>query len=90
MMSSAFDAGMAQMVRTQVQLTEEQARGLRKIAAERGVSVSELIRQSVERTLAEESRAERWQRALSVMGRYRSEHTDVSTEHDKYLAEDFR
>ncbi|MGH2555074.1 MAG: ribbon-helix-helix protein, CopG family, partial [Actinomycetota bacterium] len=33
------------MIRTQVQLTEEQARQLKRVAAERGVSLAEIIRQ---------------------------------------------
>ena len=36
------------MIRTQVQLTEEQARALRNLASARQVSVAELIRQSVD------------------------------------------
>jgi 16S rRNA U516 pseudouridylate synthase RsuA-like enzyme len=39
------------VIRTQVQLTEEQARQLRRLAAERGVSVAQLIRESVEALL---------------------------------------
>lgn len=36
------------MVRTQVQLTAEQVRALRRMAAREGVSVAELIRRSVD------------------------------------------
>jgi hypothetical protein len=36
------------MIRTQIQLTEEQARRLKAMAAERGTSVAELIRQGVD------------------------------------------
>jgi len=36
------------MVRTQVQLTEEQAKKVKKIAASRGVSMAEVIRDAVE------------------------------------------
>jgi hypothetical protein len=36
------------MIRTQVQLTEEQVRALRNLASVRQVSVAELIRQSVD------------------------------------------
>lgn len=36
------------MIRTQIQLTEEQARALKALAAARHVSVAELIRQSVD------------------------------------------
>lgn len=36
------------MIRTQVQLTEEQIRTLRMLASQRRVSVAELVRQSVD------------------------------------------
>ncbi len=36
------------MVRTQIQLTEEQAIKVKKIAARRGVSMAEVIRDAVE------------------------------------------
>jgi Arc/MetJ-type ribon-helix-helix transcriptional regulator len=76
------------MVRVHVRLTDEQARALKTIAAERGVSMSDLIRQSVAWTLNEATRSEQWQRALTVMGRYRSDRVDVSAEHDTYLFEE--
>lgn len=78
------------MIRTQIQLTEEQAKALREIATQRGVSMAELIRESVERTIEESERKEKWRRALGVMGRYRSGLNDVSSDHDKYLAEDYK
>ncbi|MBI4476877.1 MAG: ribbon-helix-helix protein, CopG family, partial [Acidobacteria bacterium] len=43
------------MVRTQIQLTEQQARRLRAQARERGVSLAEMIRRCVEKGLAEEA-----------------------------------
>jgi len=36
------------MVRTQIQLTEEQARALKEIAAARGESMAEVIRRAVD------------------------------------------
>ena len=39
------------MVRTQIQLTEQQAELLKAAAARRGVSMAELIRQSVDHLL---------------------------------------
>lgn len=77
------------MVRTQIQLTEEQAKALKEIAAQRGVSMAELIRESVERIIEEYERKEKWQKALAILGRYRSGLADVSANHDKYLAEDY-
>ncbi len=77
------------MVRTQIQLTEEQAKALREIAAQRGVSMAELIRESVDHIIEEREQKEKWQKALGVMGRYRSGLSDVAASHDKYLAEDY-
>mgnify|MGYP005864063869 CR=1 FL=1 len=75
------------MVRTQIQLTEEQARALKEVAAERGVSMAELIRQAVDRILEESAEDEKWRRAMALIGRYRGGPSDVSTNHDKYLDE---
>jgi Ribbon-helix-helix protein, copG family len=77
------------MVRTQIQLTEDQMMRLRLASAERGVSIAALIRDAVDRALAEDLRAGDWERALSVVGKYRDIEgaTDVSTKHDDYLAD---
>jgi post-segregation antitoxin (ccd killing protein) len=78
------------VIRTQVQLTEEQARQLRRLAAERGVSVAQLIRESVE-ALLERSAVSRDQelrrRAMAAAGRFRSGQGDIATRHDDYLVE---
>jgi predicted DNA-binding protein len=79
----------AYMIRTQIQLTEEQARRLKAIAAARGVSVSALIREAVEKAVAVDDGPARRQRALAAVGRFRSGRSDVSAEHDRYLADDF-
>lgn len=78
------------MIRTQIQLTEEQVRLLKALAAERRVSIAELIRQSVDQ-FVRMSRGvdaeERKRRAIAVAGRFRSGCSDLSEEHDAYLAE---
>jgi len=76
------------MVRTQIQLNEEQKKKLKKIAAERGVSVAELIRQGVDTILEAYGRPERGemlQRAAAVAGRFRSNEKSVAQDHDRYL-----
>jgi hypothetical protein len=77
------------MVRTQIQLTEEQAAELKRIAAERGVSVAELVREGVDEVI-KGSRGLSWEekrrRALSVVGKYRGP-SDLSERHDEYFAE---
>lgn len=77
------------MVRTQVQLMEEQAQRLKALAQEEGVSLAELVRRAVEAYLQEKANggfAERAQRALAAVGRFASGLKDVSQEHDRYLA----
>ena len=75
------------MVRTQIQLTEEQARALKILAARRGVSMAEVIRGAVDQALREDVDAKKWERALALIGRYRSDASDVSENHDAYLDE---
>lgn len=78
------------MIRTQVQLTEDQFRSLKRLAADRSVSVAELIRQGVQLFIrgagvidSKEQRA----RALSAAGRFHSRLSDISAQHDRYLQE---
>lgn len=78
------------MVRTQIQLTEEQARRLKRAAAHRGVSMAELIRQGVDAILSAETGAGRTalkERALQAAGKFGSGRKDVSARHDSHLAE---
>ena len=78
------------MIRTQVQLTETQARTLRAMAAEQNKSVAELIRQSVDdliRRSVSADMAERRRRAIAAAGRFESAETDIAERHDDYLDE---
>ena len=81
---------MSAVIRTQVQLTEEQLRRLKRLAADRDVSIAELVRNGVDTILdaAESgSQTDRARRALAALGRFRSGRFDVAREHDRYLAE---
>ena len=78
------------MVRTQIQLTEKQARRLKKLAADQGRSMADLIRTSVDALLLESAANDdevRRDRALRAAGRFRSGVRDLSSQHDRYLAE---
>ena len=78
------------MVRTQVQLPEEELAALRRLAAEEGVSVSELVRRGVRQLLRSRrapSREELWRRALRIAGKFRSGRSDISERHDDYFVE---
>jgi hypothetical protein len=72
------------MIRTQVQLTDAQARALRRVAAERGVSMAAVIRELVDAGLAAPVAAHR-ARARGVIGRFASEPSTVSRDHDREL-----
>lgn len=76
------------MVRTQIQLTDAQASALKRRAAERGVSMAALIRDAIDRVLADDGDFERRKaRALAAVGAHRDRDgaNDVSVEHDHFL-----
>ena len=80
------------MVRTQIQLSEEQARTLKELAAKYETSMADLIRQAVDewlRSVGAVDREELKLRAIAVAGRFHSGQADLSTDHDRYLAEAF-
>jgi predicted DNA-binding ribbon-helix-helix protein len=76
------------MIRTQVQLTDEQARTLRRVAAERGVSMAALIRELVEEGLHAPATG-RTARARGAIGRFASGANAVSRDHDAELERAF-
>ncbi len=78
------------MVRTQIQITEEQASALKEQAMLLGVSMAELIRRGIDQILEDGDRGlppDRKRRAMNAAGRFSSGLKDVSANHDKYLAE---
>lgn len=80
------------MVRTQVQLTEQQYQALKRVAEMKKVSMAELIRQGVDRVLktsASLDGEERKKRALDIAGRFHSGRSDISEKHDEYMPEAF-
>jgi plasmid stability protein len=78
------------MIRTQIQLTEDQARRLRIVAKERGVSVAAVIREVLDRhlTSAERGLSARAKMIASVGGFHSGRH-DVAERHDDYLVDAF-
>jgi ribbon-helix-helix CopG family protein len=88
------------MVRTMIQLTEEQMKALKALAKARKTSVAKLVRESVAQYIvsapADLSYDEKRKRALEFIkqiedGKFKAHDiegkTDVSVNHDKYLAE---
>ncbi len=84
------------MVRTQIQLTEEQYRRLKGWAARLGVSLAEAVRRCVDERLASENslhgRSAMIRDALAVLGKYKDPEgrSDVAIDHDRILAEAYR
>lgn len=81
------------MIRTQIQLTEEQARRIKKLAQESGLSMAEMIRRGTERLLNEsprESRGELRARAKAAIGRFESGIQNTSERHDEAVADAYQ
>jgi len=81
------------MVRTQIQLSEQQFSDLKARAAKERVSISELVRQGITLILSSSwysTTEERKSRAIEAAGAFHSGKGDLSTEHDKYLGEAFK
>ena len=78
------------MVRTQIQLTEEQARNLKEMAIREKTSIADLVRKSVDALINSSAGIdsdERISRAILACGKYHSGSNDISTNHDAHLAE---
>ena len=81
------------MVRTQIQITEEQAKAVKRIALSRHVSVAELIRRAVDimvKSSAVADPEEKLKRAIEIVGKFRSGKQDIAKRHDKYLVDAYR
>ena len=80
------------MIRTQIQLTEEQAEALRARAAAEGRSMEEVVHEGIDLLLRCSKTMDRQaikNRSLKAIGRFRSGVSDLSSEHDRYLGEAF-
>ncbi len=77
------------MIRTQIRLTDEQVRRVKRLAVERQVSMAAVIREGVDLLLQSEETAatddERIERAISVAGQFRSGGGDGAAQHDAHL-----
>ena len=81
------------MIRTQIQLNEEQQAALRELSASTGKSMAELVREGIERVISARPRPNRQaqvERAVRLAGKSSSGSPDGSRRHDRYLAEAFK
>lgn len=79
------------MIRTQIQITEKQARMLKEMSLKNHESVASLIRKAVDQYLmaGKPDRTVLYRQAAAIVGKYTAEQADVSIEHDRYLDEAF-
>jgi predicted transcriptional regulator len=78
------------MLRTQIQLSEEEAAAVKRLAHERSVSMASVIRAAVDQYLERESVEtldERWHRSLAAVGGFHSGVKDLSATHDDEFAD---
>jgi Ribbon-helix-helix protein, copG family len=82
------------MVRTQIQLTDEQARKLRRRARQEGVSLAEIIRRYVDNGLNSPTveRSDLYRRASALIGKFpdTGNARDLAAQHDRYLEDAFQ
>jgi len=80
------------MIRTQIQLTEDQARLLRDLSRSNRESMASLIRRAIDQFLMSRKpdRSALYRQASTIIGKYEAGARDISVEHDRYLEEAFR
>lgn len=83
---------MVNVIRTQVQLDEEQYQRLKALSIRRSESISQLVRECVEQLLNAVDRRETWERLMEAAGSCHDPEgkTDVALRHDDYLARAYR
>ena len=77
------------MVRTQIQLSEDEAAAVKRLASERSVSMAAVIRAAVDQYVSRESGVsidERWERSLAAVGGFHSGGANLSATHDDEFA----
>ena len=76
------------MIRTQIQLKEEELQQIREEASRQSCSISAFIRESALTALAKAKRERQAQAVLELGGKYGSGLGDLAEEHDAYLSEE--
>jgi hypothetical protein len=76
------------MVTMNIQIIEEQARILNQLAANHGMSLADIIHQIIKHYIQGTSQPttdQEAEKALTIIGAFSSEHTDLSIDHDHNL-----
>ena len=80
------------MNRTQIQLTDAQARALKHLSSEQNKSIAQLIREAVDALLRSSrlpAEDDLRRRAIQAAGTFHSGVPDLAARHDDYLSESY-
>ena len=78
------------MVRTQIQLPEEQVAFLKKMSAARNESMAQIIRHAIDllyKSTQGQDNEQRRKQAMAAAGRFHSGAKDLASAHDSHLAD---
>ena len=75
------------MIRTRIQFEQKTYETLKTKSQATGKSISELVRRSLDRSIAEQEIDQKWVRALSSMGKFSSGLNNLAEKHDDHLGD---
>ena len=75
------------MIRTQIQFEQKTYESLKTKSNETGKSISEIVRRSLDRSIAAQEADQKWARALNSMGKFSSGLNNLAEKHDDHLGD---
>ena len=75
------------MIRTQIQFEQKTYQALKTKSKETGKSISEIVRRSLDHSIAAQEVDQKWARALSSMGKFSSGLKNLAEKHDDHLGD---
>jgi len=75
----------ANMIRTQIQFEKKTYETLKAKSNETGKSISEIVRRSLDRSIAAQEVDQKWARALNSLGKFSSGLDNLAEKHDEHL-----
>jgi len=77
----------ASMIRTQIQFEKKTYETLKAKSNETGKSISEIVRRSLDRSIAAQEIDQKWARALNSLGKFASGLDNLAEKHDEHLGD---
>ena len=78
---------IAIMIRPQIQFEQKTYEALKSKSNETGKSISEIVRRSLDRSIASQEVDQKWARALNSMGKFSSGLNNLAEKHDDHLGD---